>query len=348
MARRIPSVTVYQRGPSAFSVRYREDGRSREERGYTTRADAEDRAAELRRSFRSGLSGVPAPVVVADLAAVWWREYVDAGKVQAATRTSYRTAMRRILESLGDADARSLTTADVSAWHARLEVSDRAANIALTALSSIFQRAVERGELATNPARGVRRHREQRRTVEIPTPQDVARLAMSAPSGRERGMLLVACYAGLRQGELRALTVGDLIQGRIRVRGAAAPGNVVKQTKTYAERVVPVPVPVWEWVEAYAAGRPGGEFLFHDAGRMLDKDVWRRRVWTPWSTEAGCKGMLWRHLRHYCASQWAASGASLLQCSRWMGHSTFATTVDRYAFLFDHDEARVMDALARR
>lgn len=31
-----------------------------------------------------------------------------------------------------------------------------------------------------------------------------------------------------------------------------------------------------------------------------------------------------------------------------MGHSTIALTMDRYGFLFDHDEGRVMDALDAR
>lgn len=254
--------------------------------------------------------------------------------------------MGRILATIGHLDANHVTTPDLVEWHASLEYSPRAANICLTALSSILQRSVEWGLIESNPARGVKRRRELTATVQIPTHAEVARLGMTAPTDHARGLLLVACYAGVRQGELYALRVGDLFQGRLRVAGAIGPNRQPKTTKTMGERVVPLPASVYEWLSVYVDGRASAEYLFpHWDGGPLQKDVWRRSVWNPWTIEAGCEGLLWRHLRHYYASTIASVGASLLQCSRWMGHATITTTMDRYSFLFDHDEKRVMQAL---
>lgn len=259
--------------------------------------------------------------------------------------------MRRILATIGDENAHTLSTPALIRWHQSLDISPRAANIALTALSSIYQRSVEWGIVESNPCRGVRRHRETATTVHIPTHSEVARLAMTAPSNRERGMLLVACYAGLRQGELRALTPTDLYHGRIKVSAAIGADGQRKPPKTHEDRVVPIPGSVREWLDEYAHDIRSTYPLFahdHDPTKPVDKDVWRRGIWYPWVAAADCEHLMWRHLRHYYASTIAAVGASILQCSRWMGHATIVTTMDRYSFLFDQDEARVMDLLERR
>jgi len=72
-----------------------------------------------------------------------------------------------------------------------------------------------------------------------------------------------------------------------------------------------------------------------------------KKAWGAWRVDAGVT-VQWRHLRHFYASTIAASGGSLLQCSRWMGHSTFALTMDRYAFLFDADTPGVLDRMEQR
>jgi site-specific recombinase XerD len=92
-----------------------------------------------------------------------------------------------------------------------------------------------------------------------------------------------------------------------------------------------------------------GEWLFPNSrGNPWDKAGFRRNLFVPWKQAAGVEHVQWRHLRHYYASSISAVGASILQCSRWMGHASIVTTMDRYGFLFDSDEARIMDALAAR
>lgn len=343
-----PRVSIYKRGESRYSVRWRENGTQHEERGYATETAAEDRAHEIRGRLRHGVPRVRQIRLVGELAARWWDEYATE-RVEASTRVAYKTAMRRILETIGEWDALTITKPDIIQWHQNLDMSNRAANITLTALSSIFQRHVEWGVLETNPCHGVKKFREQRQPAEIPTSTDVIRLALTAPSERERGMLLIACYCGLRQGELLALHVGDLQHGRLRVNAALGPNRSRKATKTHSGRMVPVPKPVYEWLEAYTTGRPSTEPLFphNKQGDYIERSQWRRSVYVPWAEKAGVS-VLWRHLRHYYASSLASVGVSVLACSRWMGHSTISTTMDKYGFLFDEDENRAMEALTRR
>ncbi len=349
MATRVPSVRIYERAPARFSVIWTEHRRQHEERGYESRIEAEDRAQEIRKRLRQRLSGVRAPCTIGDIAARWWDEYVGAGKVEASTRAGYGTAMRRILADLGTRDAHSVTTPQLIEWHAAMNVKPRSANATLTALSSMMQRGVEWGMLDANPCRGVKRHKEVIGTVHIPTAAEIMRLGMTATSDRERGMLLVACYAGLRHGELRALRVSDLYHGRIRVQTAMGADGKRKPPKTNEERVVPIPVSVREWLTAYTRGmKPTATMFPNPYGKPIEPSRWRREVWNPWASEADCDHLLWRHLRHYYASTVAAVGGSMLQCSRWMGHASITTTMDRYGFLFDRDEDRVMSALEQR
>jgi integrase len=93
---------------------------------------------------------------------------------------------------------------------------------------------------------------------------------------------------------------------------------------------------------------PADRLLFGGPrGGALSMWRWRGRVWDAWSEAAGVD-LQWRLLRHYYASQLAAIGATILQCSRWMGHGSITTTMDRYAFLFDEDESAAMNRLALR
>lgn len=350
MPPRVPKVSVYYRkNRGSWHVRWREHGQSRESGAHSSRDEAEAAAHKLREQLRRELPGVRSPDSLTGLVAEWWDSYA-ATELSTGTRYTYKASTNRILASLSGYSLRDLSTPLIDRWHKSLREdghSPRTANATLTALSSILQRGVEWGYLSSNPARGVRRFPEPRKPVVIPTRDDVARLGMTAPNDQARAMLLVAAYAGLRQGELRFVQPRHLLPGnRILVEGAIGANGRPKTTKTNDYRVVPVPAQVFEWITAYASGIEGYLFAAEQGG-ALNIGRWHGRVWYPWQQAAGVQ-LEWRHLRHYYASQLAAVGATIQQASRWMGHKSIQTTVDKYMFLFDEDEADVMSRLAHR
>lgn len=279
----------------------------------------------------------------------WWDRYASTAKLSAATTASYRTAVRRILPELGHIDANRITAPLLIDWAESLDLSPRIINVCLTALSSAYQRGVEWGLVEVNPVRSVPKRSEPPRSVTIPTRADMIRLAVTAPTLRERAMLCVAAYAGLRFGEQLALEWRHVGEDCIRVEQAVDLRGKLKPTKTSTVRVVPLPPAVLELLAdhhaATAWSKPTDPVFASKRGTRLTPSPWRRDAWHPWRRAAGVEHLQWRTLRHFYASSLAGAGATIVQASRWMGHGTIRTTIDRYAFLFDEDAAAVMTRL---
>lgn len=352
MSRRRPTVRTYERPPGSgrWSVRWREGGKQREERGYESQDAAEDRADAIRKRIRQGLPGVRTSLTVRELIEQWWDGYVI--HKSDATKSNYRTAARRILETIGPEDATRLTTPRLIAWADDLDAdlrNPRLVNECLKVLGGAMQRGVEWGLLEANPCRAVPRRREPPRSVVIPTRQEAARLGITAPTLRDRTRLVVAAYTGLRPGEQLALEWRHVHSDHLRIEQAVNLRGRVGPTKTGKPRSVPLPPSVAELLEVWrretkyqALGKP---VFPSSVGTRISPTPYRRDTWNPWRKRAGVEHLQLRTLRHYYASELAAAGASILQASRWMGHGSIRTTMDRYAHLFDEDAERVMLSL---
>lgn len=351
---------VYQRGKGKWTVRWREGGRQREQRGFTTRTEAQDWLdTRIKPRIRRGLPGVRRQHELIDLVRAWWDGYVE-DNVTPATRETYRADIRLAMDTLGATrNIHTLTRADIADMaRALLDEgrSDRKVNKTLTALGSCFRYGVQHGIVEENIVRGVSRRPEQRGIIKIPDAADLAALRATAPSPRDLLMIDIASLAGLRQSELlglewrhienRAIIVEQVMDLRATIRAT---------TKTMHARRVPIPKRLHDALEAYRTADDG--LIFTNNGKRLHRVTWSRDVWRPWKrgvvwerAELGgdwqrMNDLQWKQWRHYAISKWAAAGAKPLQCSRWAGHTSFRITMDRYGFLFDEDELDVMERL---
>lgn len=369
MARR-PSISIDQRTNGRWRVRWREAGRQREEGGFELESEAQDHADEIRERLRTGLPGTRQHRTVGQLVARWWDDYVTTDSVQAATRQGYRIDIRRILDTLKDADAHTLSASQIREWRDTIAAADgpRAANKAHTALSSAYQRAIEaHPPLAErNPCRGVKRLAEPVQGFTAPSRLHVEYLERTAPAPRELAMLLIATRCGLRQSELFGLKWGQVRGRHLQITQVADP--VTRRARaslktTRSERRVPMPP---RCIEALDALRPGTEraddLVFPsptDPTRPMSRSAWPKTYYWPWRIAASklakqdkqparvTRTLLeiqWKHFRHHAVARWAAGDATITQVSRWSGDS-IATIDKHYAYLFDEDEADVMQAI---
>lgn len=369
VARR-PSISIDQRANGRWRVRWRESGRQREEGGFDTEAEAQDRADEIRQRLRTGLSGARQHRTIGQLVATWWDEYVTTDSVQPATRQGYKIDIRRILDTLRDENAHTLSATQIREWRDTIAAQDgpRAANKAHTALSSAYQRALEHHPplVERNPCRGVKRLAEPKQGFLAPTRLHVEYLERTAPAPRELAMLLIASRCGLRQSELFGLTWGQVRGSSLQVTQVADP--VTRQARaslktTRSERRVPMPPRTAAALDAIRPTRAHPDHLIFpsptDPARPMSRSAWPKTYYWPWRLEAAelakrekqpkrmrqeLEGILWRHLRHHAVARWAAAGATITQVSRWSGDS-IATIDKHYAYLFDEDEADVMRAI---
>ncbi len=328
---------------------------------FTAKADADGwlalRQAEiLRGAWLPPAEPAPkpaAPQTLGGYAAGWL-----AGRdLSESTRRLYRATLgKQILPAFGTAPLTEITPARVRDWHARLRTQtgprQRAAAYAL--LRTILGTAVADDVIAANPCR-VRGAGASKRAKPI-HPATLAELEVltAAMPPRYRLMVLLAAWCQLRFGELTELRRADvdLKDGVIRVRRGVARGDAgrhVKDPKSEAgKRDVAIPPHLTALVHDHLiehAGRGRDALLFPAAGggHMSPSSLYA--VYHPARDAAGRPDLRFHDLRHTGATLAAATGATLAELMRRLGHSSPAAA-RRYQHAADDRDAAIAAALS--
>lgn len=163
---------------------------------------------------------------------------------------------------------------------------------------------------------------------------EVRALADAAPHGGD--LILTSGFSGLRWGELAALTVGSVDQGRrlLTVR-QSAPATTRKveapKTRSSARSVV-----YGEGLDetntflSLAARNPSELVFTSPKGAPLHHSNYRKRAWLP-ALEATGLSFRFHDLRHTYATLLIGGGVPLALVAKMMGHSSPRVTLDVYA-----------------
>jgi len=143
------------------------------------------------------------------------------------TRRAYRNDLQEFMTFVGiaaPAELRLVARAHVLAWRKDLERRELAGATVrrkLAALSSLFEYLCERNAVPTNSAKGVKRPKVESYEGKTPALGDAqARHLLKLPAGdslkalRDRALLSVLLYHGLRREEVSSLTVSAIHQRR--------------------------------------------------------------------------------------------------------------------------------------
>ena len=197
-------------------------------------------------------------------------------------------------------------------------------------LSSFFGWCVREKLIATNPVTAVPVPKSSEERTEMnPFTEDELETAYRAwheQNARLADILLVLGWTGLRWGEARAMTVGDVMEvpapGLI-VRRSAPEGIATKATKSGRSRRVPIANRVLPIVERLKVDKLPSDLLFTtEAGSRLHRSaVLRTMRW-----ERTGQGRRIHDLRHTAACLWLARGVDVSTVQTWMGHASIATT----------------------
>ena len=278
------------------------------------------------------------------------------------THRAYRVDVGQFVEFAGihePEDFRRVTRAHVIAWRKSLEDDELApATIRrkLSALGSLFDYLCEANAVAQNPTHGVRRPSEGSNEGKTPAIGDAQALALlEAPAAdtikglRDRAILAVLLYHGLRRDELVKLRVRDL-QERSGVLHFSVAGKGGKR------RYVPAHLAAVQRVREYlkVAGhrddadgalfrrvRGGKPDTSAEAARGLDASSVYDQVVKRYAATAGIDvpGFSPHSLRATAATNAIEGGADLEQTRDWLGHANVATTT-----LYDRRRKRPEDS----
>lgn len=334
------------------------DKRSRPPAGYLTRTQAEQLVEDMLAGRDRSVRVVPVDVTFGQLVDEW---LADRGRsASASTMYDYRNVAEARLKPLLGADtpADELTVAQLGVFRDQLldeGLAARTVNKYLTLVHGIYRLAGEAHGLGFNPAAMVRRPKQRRRGLDqYLTPEEVGVLVRAAETVEEAVLYEVACWTGLRFGELRALRWVD-----IDWTGGAV--QVVRNWPVKGEEKLPKsgqvrPVPLWDTAAAALErlSRRGyqvadDDYVFVDprGDEVLDYDAVAQRRFKATRDRAGLTSprpgdaeLRFHDLRHTFGTVAARIYGDLGEVQRYLGHASITTTEIYAHFLPRLDAAR--------
>lgn len=269
-------------------------------------------------------------------ASVEWFANID----NPQTRRAYQSDLRDCCAFLGihhPDDFRQVTRAHVLAWRQNLEqrgLAGATIRRKLAALASLFDYLLESNAVAGgNPVHGVKRPKGNGNEGSTPALGDhQAQQLLDSPDPttllgqRDRALLAVLLYHGLRRAEAAALQVSDLQERRgirhLRVVGKGSKIRYVPLHPAAADRV-------YTYLET--AGHRDG-LLFRStrgskAGEGLTDDgIWRMVGRHAAAAAIQVQGLGVHGLRATAATNALDHDADIAKVQMWLGHASISTT----------------------
>jgi integrase len=294
-----------------------------------------------------------------DYALGWAAAQVHRPTTVAQLESHLRT---HILPAFGARPLRIVKPSDVQAF-----VRDLAGHLAPATvqavyrwLSVIFRAAVEDGLIRQSPCRRITLPKRQANEHVVPLlTEDVLALA-EAIGEPDRGLVLLAAGAGLRQAEAFGLTVDriNFLHRTLRVDRQLVAVTGEPQfgpPKTPSSvRTLPLPNVILEALSTRLAAHPAGSagLVFTDAqGRPWRRNRWYERWRRAVAGADAPPGTGFHELRHYFASLLISQGASIKTVQQRLGHASAMVTLDIYGHLWpdaDNQTRQAVDAVLGR
>lgn len=274
-----------------------------------------------------------------------------------STVEGYESALRvHLVPHFGSRALARISPADVDAFIARRSaLAPKSVQNFVGFLHSIFEFAIDRGWVTSNPCKRVRRPRQAEVDADIRFLDEAELDALldaceDTTMGRlDRALFLTAAMSGLRQGELLALRWRDIdwSAGRIRVRRNFVRGEYGTPKSRRSTRSVPLANRARRGLELYAKssaydGDDDLVFCHPQSGRPLDRSKLLKRFKSA-LRRAGVRELRFHDLRHTFGTRCAAAGVPLRTIQEWLGHRDFKTTLIYADYAPSQHEAEMIE-----
>lgn len=321
--------------------------------------DAKAWRQEMQVAVRQGRAGAPSTVTLSEAAAEWL-ELADRGVVRTrsgqrykpSALRSYQGALRAVTPELGHLRLTAITRNHLQDIVDRLVAEGRAASTVrntVLPLRAIYRRAVSREQVLANPTLKLALPAVRGRRDRVARPEEAAALIAAVPI-RDQAIWATAFYAGLRLGELRALSWQNinLDQGLIQVEHSwDQQAGLIEPKSRSGTRRVPLSRTLRRHLLAHRLrqGHGGQGFVFGDTqNRPFHPATLGKRAAKAWR-QAELGPIRLHECRHTYAAFMIAAGINAKALSTYMGHSSITITLDRYGHLLPGNEAEAANML---
>jgi integrase len=205
----------------------------------------------------------------------------------------------------------------------------------LMPLRVIYRRAIQRGDVTVNPLDYLDLPAVEGRRERVADPAEAETL-LEALSEDERALWATAFYAGLRNGELRALRVEDvdLDAGVLRVTRSwdEVEGEIAPKSGA-GERAIPICEHLRDYLEARLESRQNGLVFGETAKRPYNYGKITRSAYSAWK-KAKLERITLHNGRHSFRTFLDYAGISEARCDRYLGHANHSVG-RRYTHAFE-------------
>lgn len=316
---------------------------------FATKTEAEEWEVRERESVQRGawVSLDKRKATVAEYAEQWLRGY---GKRPGTVRQA-AVHLARITDSFGSTRLLDISSTHVKQWVADLQREGLKASYVYALhrrLSQLFADAVDEGYMTRNPASRKTSPPTPKQRPFVATTEQVWALYDAMPD-QMRGAVLLAAFAGLRAGEIVAMTVADVdfARGVVHPRVQYSDKDYAADLKTDAsDSAVPVPVELMAFLAHVPARYSTPHLVVSMYGTRITParlDVHFRRAAD--SVPGMPDGFRLHDLRHYFASSLIASGLDIKTVQARVRHKSAKVTLDVYGHLFPDRDDATRDAL---
>jgi integrase len=290
-------------------------------------------------------------------ARAWLRDHPRMGP---RYRETCERNLRLHLAPLHGVPLRALTPAVVREWHAAA-LRGRGGRVSIQQsyrfLRAVMNTAVRDGAIVKNPCQIAGAGTDRAKERPVATPAEVVAL-VEAITPRYRAAVLLAAWCGLRRGEVLGLRRQDvdLEAGRVTIRRSrvellttgpafdADPKTDAGKTDA-GKRTVTIPPHVLPVLVEHMASWAGSDRVFVGRdGRPMRGDAVRQAFGRA-RRKVGMPGFRFHDLRHTGQTMAAATGATIKDLMRRLGHASPAAAY-RYPHAVDGRDAEIASALS--
>lgn len=328
---------------SPWRVSYRDETGKQRTKSFATHRDAVQFDALVKARIEGDpvrTSPTPAPVSNGPTLHEWLEEWFTNYAPQWSIRTRHQRALlcnKWIDPMLGSVPVADLTKRRIKAYRADMAAAgatNNTINSATSVLSAALTAAEEDEVIDVNPCRNMRRMPHHRKLIKPLTPLEVEAIRYAMPTPRDKIIVSLIAYAGLRPGEVCGLVWGNIRSGMIIVDQSAQFGRIVP-TKTRKPRTITILPSLASDLNDYVRGADDELVVQGDKGGILNWNIWGQRVWRAHVPDMSVTPY---HLRHTFASLALHEGRSLPWIASEMGHASPTTLLDHYAHLYHEAE----------
>lgn len=206
------------------------------------------------------------------------------------------------------------------------------ANKAVKELSACLGACVKNDILDSNPCRDIGSLPVEPAKHRALTIDEVEQLRRVMPTTRDRLIVSLLAYAGLRPGELCGLAWRHVGESLILVEQSAQAGKV-KSTKTGKSRSIPIMPALADDLAEVSRGADDEYVVTGDKGGILPWHFWSQTIWKQACAETSITARAY-DLRHTFASLVLAHGMSVPAAAAVLGHARSSMTLDVYSHAY--------------